>query len=87
MDEVGSSVSHFEEVNEDEPNFRMVPFIYGDKGLTYSLLWPIKDCDAGDIVCRDFLEGLDASKKVQRAIRGKTLHYKTPTKNHTTTQQ
>ncbi|XP_005176031.1 tubulin--tyrosine ligase-like protein 12 [Musca domestica] len=51
MDEVGSAVVH-----SDEPNFRLVPFLHLDTQVTYSLLFPIKDCEQGDQVCRDFVE-------------------------------
>ncbi|XP_061389978.1 tubulin--tyrosine ligase-like protein 12 [Musca vetustissima] len=51
MDEVGSAVVH-----SDDPNFRMVPFLHLDSQVTYSLLFPIKDCEQGDQVCRDFVE-------------------------------
>ncbi|EDW77163.1 uncharacterized protein Dwil_GK22076 [Drosophila willistoni] len=51
MDEVGSAVTH-----SDEPNFRIVPLLYLNNQTTYSLLFPIKDCEQGDQVTRDFVE-------------------------------
>lgn len=51
MDEVGSAVSH-----RDDPNFRVVPFLYLNNQTTYSLLFPIRDCDYEEYVTRDFLE-------------------------------
>ncbi|XP_063704631.1 tubulin--tyrosine ligase-like protein 12 [Culicoides brevitarsis] len=53
VDEVGSAVHH-----SDTPNFRMVPFMHVDEQITYSLLFPIKDIDEGDLVTRDFVEGV-----------------------------
>uniref|UniRef100_A0A336LIQ2 CSON002937 protein n=1 Tax=Culicoides sonorensis TaxID=179676 RepID=A0A336LIQ2_CULSO len=58
-DEVGSAVQH-----SDNPNFRMVPFMYINDQITYSLLFPVRDIDEGDIVTRDFVEGtIDADKR------------------------
>lgn len=51
MDEVGSAVNH-----SDEPSFRLVPLLHLDTQTTYSLLFPIKDCDQGTSVTRDFAE-------------------------------
>lgn len=51
MDEVGSAINH-----SNEPNFRAVPFLHMPEGITYTLLFPIKDIDAGDEVTRDFVE-------------------------------
>lgn len=52
MDELGSGVTH-----SDNPNFRMVPFIYIPEQTTYTLLFPIENVDEGDIVTRNFVEG------------------------------
>lgn len=52
MDEVGSAINH-----SNEPNFRAVPFLHMPEGIIYTLLFPIKDVDAGDEVTRDFVEG------------------------------
>ncbi|XP_064541488.1 tubulin--tyrosine ligase-like protein 12 [Drosophila montana] len=51
MDEVGSAVNH-----SDEPNFRLVPLLYLNTQTTYSLLFPIRDCEQGAPVTRDFAE-------------------------------
>lgn len=51
MDEVGSAVNH-----SDEPTFRLVPLLHLDTQTTFSLLFPIKDCDQGTPVTRDFAE-------------------------------
>lgn len=53
MDEVGSAIQH-----NDKPNFRMVPFIYVNDQITYSLIFPIKDLLFGEVVCRDFIENI-----------------------------
>lgn len=52
-DEVGSAIHH-----SDTPNFRMVPFMHIDEQITYSLLFPIKEVEEGDLVTRDFVEGV-----------------------------
>ncbi|XP_067632843.1 uncharacterized protein [Eurosta solidaginis] len=51
MDEVGSAITH-----SDEPNFRVVPFLYLNTQTTYSLLFPIQDCAHEEQVTRDFVE-------------------------------
>ncbi|XP_054740043.1 tubulin--tyrosine ligase-like protein 12 [Anastrepha obliqua] len=51
MDEVGSAVNH-----SDNPNFRLVPFLYLNTQTTYSLLFPIRDCAYEEHVTRDFVE-------------------------------
>lgn len=52
MDELGSAVQH-----SDDPNFRIVPFIHLPEGVTYSLLFPIRDVNDGEQATRDFVEG------------------------------
>lgn len=52
MDELGSGINH-----SDSPNVRVVPFVHVPEGITYSLLFPIQDCDEGEQVTRDFVEG------------------------------
>ncbi|KAJ8922981.1 hypothetical protein NQ315_001529 [Exocentrus adspersus] len=52
MDEIGSSILH-----SDSPNCRIVPFVYIEEQITYSLLFPIEDVEAGDFIFRDFAEG------------------------------
>ena len=63
MDEVGSSINH-----SDEPNFRIVPFIYLPEGVIYTLLFPIKDVESGEEVTRDFVEGQTSDLKKRRAL-------------------
>ena len=63
MDEVGSSINH-----SDEPNFRTVPFLYLLEGVTYTLLFPIKNVEPGEEVFRDFVEGQTSDSKKRRAL-------------------
>ncbi|XP_037952928.1 tubulin--tyrosine ligase-like protein 12 [Teleopsis dalmanni] len=51
VDEVGCAIKH-----SDIPNFRLVPFLYQNTKITYSLLFPIRDCEAQQQVYCDFLE-------------------------------
>ncbi|XP_046971347.1 tubulin--tyrosine ligase-like protein 12 [Vanessa cardui] len=52
MDELGSGITH-----SDNPNFRIVPFMYIPEQLTYTLLFPIENVEEGDIITRNFVEG------------------------------
>ncbi|XP_029046721.1 tubulin--tyrosine ligase-like protein 12 [Osmia bicornis bicornis] len=63
MDEVGSAINH-----NDDPNFRTVPFLYLPEGITYTLLFPIKDVDCEDEVTRDFVEGQTHDPKKRQAL-------------------
>lgn len=63
MDEVGSAVVH-----SDDPNFRLVPFLHLDTQITYSLLFPIRDCECGDQVCRDFVEYVAKEAEERKAL-------------------
>lgn len=58
MDEVGSAIQH-----RDNPNFRMVPFIFVNDQMTYSLIFPIKDLLFGEVVCRDFIENVNGEQE------------------------
>ena len=49
MDEVGSAISHSE-----DPNFRCAPFLFVNNGLSYSIIWPIKDIRESDLITRDY---------------------------------
>ena len=62
MDEFGSRIQH----SDSDFNFRMVPFLFLNEGCAYSLLFPIKDCDANTQVTRDFLEGPEALEALNR---------------------
>eukprot|EP00727_Mastigamoeba_balamuthi_P006412 m51a1_g2391 hypothetical protein (1004) ;mRNA; f:727949-731590 len=62
MDEVGTSVTH-----SDEPSFRCCAFVYAETGAAYSLLWPVRDLEQGDLVTRDFAHG--STHELDRAIR------------------
>lgn len=57
MDELGSGIVH-----GDEPNFRIIPFIYAAEQVTYSLLFPIRDINEGDQVTRDYAEGVQVDR-------------------------
>lgn len=50
-DELGSAIQH-----DNDPSFRIVPFIHLPHQTTYSLLFPIKDTEMGDTIYRDFSE-------------------------------
>ncbi|XP_013114013.2 tubulin--tyrosine ligase-like protein 12 [Stomoxys calcitrans] len=63
MDEVGSAVGH-----SDEPNFRLVPFLHLDTQITYSLLFPIRDCEQGDQVCRDYVEYVSKGAEERKVL-------------------
>ena len=62
MDEVGSRIAH-----SPEPNVRCVPFIHGQTGAAYSLFWPIQRIESGDVIARDFAEGIE--DPFERAIK------------------
>lgn len=51
MDEFGSAIQH-----SDEPNMRIVPFIYLNEGIAYSILYPISDLEYEDEVTIDYVE-------------------------------
>lgn len=53
MDELGSGINH-----SDDPNFRIVPFLYIPSQITYSILFPIESTEAGDVISRDYLENI-----------------------------
>lgn len=63
MDEIGSAINH-----SDDPNFRTVPFLHLPTGITYTLLFPIKDTDFEEEVTRDFVEGQTNDRKVRSAL-------------------
>ncbi|XP_076165510.1 tubulin tyrosine ligase-like 12 [Ptiloglossa arizonensis] len=63
MDEVGSAINH-----SDNPNFRTVPFLYLPEGVSYTLLFPIKDVDYEEEVTRDFVEGQTNDEQTRRAL-------------------
>lgn len=59
MDELGSAIVH-----NDEPNFRMIPFVHATEQITYSLLFPIKNVDEGDQITRDYAEGVEDNRSL-----------------------
>lgn len=65
MDELGCGITH-----SDEPNFRVVPFIFMNDQITYSILFPVTDCEEGTYVTRDYVEGSGTSNT---DIRGALL--------------
>lgn len=56
MDEVGTAVTH-----SNHPNCRIVPFVYINDQITYSILFPIEDIKEAEIITRDFAEGITES--------------------------
>ncbi|XP_015591188.1 tubulin--tyrosine ligase-like protein 12 [Cephus cinctus] len=63
MDELGSAINH-----SDEPNFRAIPFFYIPEGVTYTLLFLIKDVKYEEEVTRDFVEGQTNDPEKKRAL-------------------
>ncbi|XP_047536962.1 tubulin--tyrosine ligase-like protein 12 [Vanessa atalanta] len=63
MDELGSGITH-----SDNPNFRIVPFMYIPEQLTYTLLFPIENVEEGDIITRNFVEGHYADSLQREAM-------------------
>lgn len=63
MDEVGSAINH-----SDKPNFRTVPFMHVPEGVTYTLLFPLRDIAMGEEVTRDFAEGQTSDPAKRRAL-------------------
>nr|XP_021186375.2 tubulin--tyrosine ligase-like protein 12 [Helicoverpa armigera] len=70
LDELGSGITH-----SDTPNFRAVPFIYVPEQLTYTLLFPIKDIEEGDMVTRNFVEGHYSDPMQKEAMLIPWKHY------------
>lgn len=63
LDELGCGINH-----SDTPNFRIVPFMFMSEQSTYSLLFPIEDCEEGDYVTRDFVESAPKNSRVRNAL-------------------
>ncbi|XP_012276050.1 tubulin--tyrosine ligase-like protein 12 [Orussus abietinus] len=63
MDELGSAINH-----SDDPNFRTVPFLYASEGVTYTLLFPIKDVPFEAEITRDYVEGVTNDPNKRRAL-------------------
>lgn len=63
MDEVGSAINH-----SDDPNFRVVPFLHVPEGVTYTILYPLRDLEENEEVTRDFIEGQSFDSKTRRAL-------------------
>ncbi|RUS90770.1 hypothetical protein EGW08_001481 [Elysia chlorotica] len=62
MDEFGSRIQH-----SDDPNFRIVPFFYAASGMSYSLMWPVKDVHPDDEATRDYTP--DEKRPLERQAR------------------
>ncbi|XP_037044332.1 tubulin--tyrosine ligase-like protein 12 [Bradysia coprophila] len=78
-DELGCGVNH-----SDTPNFRLVPFMFMPEQITYSVLFPIEDCEEGTIVTRDYVEGNHPSADVKKALM---LPWKNSSFTHISFQQ
>ena len=58
-DEFGSFIPH-----SDSPTVKIIPFLYAphnkldDDVISYSLLWPLQDIKEGDLVTKDYLNGI-----------------------------
>lgn len=67
-DELGSFISH-----SDEPNIKIIPFLFAPNNtldenvIAFSLAWPTTDIKMGDLVVRDYLNGLPEMR--QRSTR------------------
>ncbi|XP_060521142.1 tubulin--tyrosine ligase-like protein 12 [Cylas formicarius] len=53
MDEIGCAIQH-----SDLPNCRIAPFVYLPEGITFSLLFPCKNIKKGELIYRDYSEGI-----------------------------
>lgn len=63
MDEVGSAINH-----SDNPNFRVVPFLHVPEGVTYSILYPLRDLEEDEEVTRDFIDGQSTDLAAKSAL-------------------
>lgn len=51
MDEVGSAINH-----KSTPNFACHPLFVLSKGIAISIIWPMRDVDAGEVITRNFIQ-------------------------------
>lgn len=70
MDELGSGITH-----SDDPNFRIVPFIYIPEQITFTLLFPVENVEEGDIITRNFIEGSYSNSKQRETMLIPWQHY------------
>ncbi|KAJ6232890.1 tubulin--tyrosine ligase-like protein [Anaeramoeba flamelloides] len=65
LDELGTSFTH-----HDNPNFRIIPFIYLPKMFTCSITWPVSNVKVDDVCTRNFIEGTkeDYLQKIKKAF-------------------
>lgn len=52
LDEFGSSIHH-----SDNPNIATIPFFYQPLGVTFNVMWLLKDVEYGERIVRDFAHG------------------------------
>ena len=62
-DELGSAIQH-----DNNPSFRIVPFIHLPEQITYSLLFPITDTDMGDVIYRDYCEAVNKEDPLKELL-------------------
>lgn len=64
MDEFGSAIQH-----SDNPNFRLIPFVFCPEQVAYSILFPVCDIEFNEEVTRDFIEGcLHKDEECRKAL-------------------
>ena len=57
MDKFGSAIVH-----NTQPNVKCSPFAFSATGVFYSLLWPIRDLDKGEMCTRNFCPALSGTE-------------------------
>eukprot|EP00668_Euglena_longa_P035158 GGOE01045159.1.p1 GENE.GGOE01045159.1~~GGOE01045159.1.p1 ORF type:complete len:444 (+),score=134.53 GGOE01045159.1:571-1902(+) len=62
-DELGCRFDH-----DGDPNFRFAPLFYVAEQAAYTLAWPVKDIEEGELLSRDMLRGAD-NETGQRQVR------------------
>jgi len=62
-DELGSRIEH-----DADPNFGCIPLFFAPEQAAYTIAWPIKDIQEGEVLTRDMLNGAD-NETGQRAVR------------------
>ncbi|XP_068745174.1 tubulin--tyrosine ligase-like protein 12 [Montipora capricornis] len=54
MDEFGSCIRH-----SDDPSFAVALLFYVPLGVSFSIMWPLRDMEYGEEVTRDYLRGVE----------------------------